>query len=242
MKIHSKHKDYYDPILYQVSSLDHFVRIQDHRKKVTVGELPFDITNLPLCNKLQYLFFCGSVYPFVADNKLKKVTRDYITGYDAQNKPVYQECDDSPSFLWSFDEIYKYFQKYDRFYFNFRERNLLTAFNIPVCNDIQLASGVCYFTFTPDYGYGYNDKLLKADIAGDLILYPSLKDIQFYKVVDPFSAAQQIDYWLGNIFVSDDCPNNQTNTEKIVAHGHDLRISFRSESGKGKKKNEKKRS
>ena len=222
MQIYSKHKDYYDPVLYQISSLDHFVRTQEYREKVTVGSLPEGITKLPLANKLQYLFFCGSVYSFLQIEKAKPIWGD------ALNKET--------SFLWSFDEIYNHFKQSSRFYFDFHERDLQACFNIPAAKDVQLASGVCYFVFKPHYGYGYFNKLIKADIAGDLVLYPSLKDIQFYKVVDAYTAAQQIDYWLGNIFVSDDCPNTQTNAEKIVAHGHDLKVSFRSESGKGKKK------
>lgn len=222
MQIYSKHSDYYDPILYQISSLDRFVRTQDHKKKITVGSLPEGITKLPLSNKLQYLFFCGSVYPFIETEKEKPIWGD------ALNK--------EPSFLWSFDEIYNHFKKFDRFYFNFDERNLLTCFNISVGNDIQLASGVCYFIFKPHYGFNYSNKLVNSDIAGDLVLYPSLKDIQFYRIVNAYIAAQQIDYWLGNIFVSDNCPSTQTNDEKVVAHGHDLKVSFRDSSGKGKKK------
>lgn len=238
MQIHSKHKDYYDGILYQISSLDHFIRHQDHRKKVVNSELPEGITTLPLDNRLQYLFFCGSVYPFIADDKAKKITRDYITRYDANGRPVYEEWDDNPSFLWSFGEVQAHLEKHDQLSFCFRE-TLAESFNITDTNklhDIQLKSGVCYFVFKPDYWYGHRNKLVGSDIAGDLVLYPSLQDIQFYKVVDPYTAAQQIDYWLGNIFVSDNCPNNQTNDEKVVAHGHDLKESFRTESGKGKKK------
>ena len=233
MQIYSKHKDYYDPVLYQISSLDRFVRYEDHRKKITVGALPEGITKLPLSNKLQYLFFCGSIYPFIVDDKPKKALR-----YDLDGKPV-EYFDSTPSFLWSYDDIYEFFKKSDKFYFNFHERDLLTCFSFSTVKHIQLASGVCYFIFKPHYGFGYFNKLINADIAGDLILYPSLKDIQFYKVVDAYTAAQQIDYWLGNIFVSDNCPNNQTNDEKVVAHGHDLKISFRGSSGKGKKKNAK---
>jgi hypothetical protein len=236
MQIHSKIKDYYDPVLYQISSLDHFVRYEDHRKKVVVGSLPEGIAKLPLCNKLQYLFFCGSVYPFLIDDKPKKAIR-----YNYEGGAI-EYMDSAPSFLWSFDAIHAYFKKHDSFYFDFRERDIQTAFDIPPVKDVQLASGVCYFVFKPCYGYGYFNKLVKTDIAGDLVLYPSLKDIQFYKVVDAYTAAQQIDYWLGNIFVSDVCINTQTDEQKIVAHGYDVKVSFRSESGKGKKKNEKKRS
>ncbi len=244
MKIHSKHKDYYDPILYQISSLDHFVRIQDHRKRVVRNELPEGLITLPLDNRLHYLFFCGSVYPFIAENKSKKVTRNYIVRYDANNKPVYEEWESTTSFLWSFNDIRSHLEKHDQLSFCFLE-TLVNSFNIldtKKLHNIQLKSGVCYFVFKPEYWHGHSSRLEGTDVAGDIILYPSLQDIQFYKIIDPFSAAQQIDYWLGNIFVSDDCPNNQTNAEKIVAHGHDLRISFRDSSRKGKKKNEKKRS
>lgn len=244
MQIHSKIKDYYDSILYQTSSLDHFVRTQDHRKKVVNSALPEGLSTLSLDNRLQYLFFCGSVYPFVVDSLSKKVTRDYITRYDANGKPVYEEWDSTPSFLWSFDEVHSYLEKHDQLSFCFREI-LSESFTITDTNklhDIQLKSGVCYFVFKPEYWYGYRNKLVGSDIAGDLVLYPSLQDIQFYKVVDAYTAAQQIDYWLGNIFVSDDCVNTQTDAQKIVAHGHDLKESFRNASGKGKKKNEKKRS
>ena len=232
MQIHSKIKDYYDGILYQISSLDHFVRTQDHRKKVVNSALPEGITTLPLDNRLQYLFFCGSVYPFVMDDEPKKAVR-----YDYEGRAI-QYLDSTPSFLWSFDEVRQHLEKHDQLSFCFQEV-LADSFNIKDTNklrDIQLASGVCYFVFKPEYWYGHSSKLVGSDIAGDLVLYPSLQDIQFYKVIDPYTAAQQIDYWLGNIFVSDDCVNTQTDAQKIVAHGHDIKVSFRSESGKGKKK------
>jgi hypothetical protein len=245
MQIYSKYRDYYDPVLYHISSLDRFVRYENHRKRISVGDLPEGVTKLPLSNKLQYLFFCGSVYPFVMDSLSKKVTRDYITRYDANGKPVYEEWDDNPSFLWSSDTaIAHYAQHRATSFSNLKKEELVQSFKIQreseLLRSIQIASGVCYFVFEPVYWHGHRDKLLMADIAGDLILYPSLQDIQFYKVVDPFSAAQQIDYWLGNIFVSDVCVNTQTDVQKIVAHGHDLKESFRDASGKSKKKHLKK--
>jgi hypothetical protein len=236
MQIHSKIKDYYDSVLHQFSSLDHFIRYEDHRKRITIGELPEGVTKLPLNSTLQYLFFCGSVYPFLVDEKPITQTQ-YCGGTSLVS---------NTSFLWSSETAIAHLEQYRASSFSNRKKEeLVQSFKIQreseLLRSIQLASGVCYFVFKPEYWHGYRDKLLMADIAGDLVLYPSLQDIQFYKIIDPYTAAQQIDYWLGNIFVSDVCVNTQTDAEKIVAHGHDIRVSFRSESGKGKKKNEKKR-
>lgn len=232
LQIYSKHKDYYDGSLINNSSLDKFVRY-------TVENDDFqnsDIKALKLSSRVNYLFCCGEIYPFIKTETMVK-TGWRINYYDYKGKPVYTNIDElKHSFLWSLDEIDLHFRKehyssYSWFYSDINQ--IIANVSQKLLEKIQIDSKVCYFTYEPDYSFKDGRMLNK------MVEYPSLQDIQFFKAVDPFTLAQRIDYWLGNKLVSDDCPNNQTNEEKIVAHGHNLKISFRDASRKGKKKNAK---
>lgn len=238
MQIYSKHKDYYDGQLIQISSLDSFVRQAECKENVAVSALPQDILKLSLDNRLQYLFFCGVLYPFIENTVTKEVER-----YDYKGKSVSSSVTNT-SFLWTYSEIKNYLQEHDQLSFCFEEELEavfhLTVSDFTLLNSIQLVSSVCYFVYKPHHTYRYPNRFDRSAIAGNLLIYPSLQDIQAYKILDPYTVAQQIDYWLGNIFVSDNCPSLQTNNEKIVAYGHDLHVSFRDSSGKGKKKNARK--
>lgn len=60
----------------------------------------------------------------------------------------------------------------------------------------------------------------------------NLKDIEFYKVMDPYTVYQELDMFMSNVMVNDEMPPSpMSDLEKIDSHGFDRKISFRK--GKG---------
>lgn len=60
-----------------------------------------------------------------------------------------------------------------------------------------------------------------------IILNPLLKTFQFQKVLDPYVAYQEIELWVSNLANNEVKPSPQTDKEKILTHGFDLKTSFR---------------
>jgi hypothetical protein len=56
---------------------------------------------------------------------------------------------------------------------------------------------------------------------------PNLKDLQFYKVVEPFTAFQEISMYLGNQLARQQDPENVPDKYRIEQHGFDPKWSFR---------------
>jgi len=60
------------------------------------------------------------------------------------------------------------------------------------------------------------------------IVDPCLKDFHFNKVIDAYTAFQEIDMFLGGVLGdASDPPSPMTDRDKIVSHGMDLKWSFR---------------
>jgi len=215
--IYSDHKDYFDSILIQISSLDKHWQRYTVESKPTKAELPKNLT-LPLYRDLVYIFFCGTLYPLAVSHKV--VNAQTIT-----------------SLLWSYDAYTDYHDGKVSWY----NKDLLRQSFKRVCNkqveEILIGLGVAYFIFIPSYNYNNTHWSNKTeDTQGTLILYPKLQDYQFYQVVDPYTAAQQVDHWLGNILIQDTVIKPTEDKYKIIAKGHDPVISFRTESGAKRRK------
>ena len=61
-----------------------------------------------------------------------------------------------------------------------------------------------------------------------VIINPVLRDYEFEKVVDPYTAAQEIDMFLSNLAVRPDKePDKIDDKTKIISHGFDVKKSFR---------------
>jgi len=58
----------------------------------------------------------------------------------------------------------------------------------------------------------------------------SLKDVQFYKVFDPYQALQEIEMYVTGVLGANNKPMIEISDEhKIVGHGFDPKYSFRKE-------------
>lgn len=59
------------------------------------------------------------------------------------------------------------------------------------------------------------------------VMNPCLKDVQFIRVMDPTIMFQELSMFLGGVLSNNDKPEPVDNKYKIVAHGFDLKESFR---------------
>lgn len=74
----------------------------------------------------------------------------------------------------------------------------------------------------------------------DLIINANLKEIGFQKIVDPFTAFQEISMFLGGVLGQNlDPPATMTDKEKIVSHGLDPVYGFRTPSPGNKARKQK---
>jgi hypothetical protein len=64
------------------------------------------------------------------------------------------------------------------------------------------------------------------ETANELILNPSLRDIQFYKVYDPVTTYQQLSLYFGNKFFNEPVMASISDSDRINQHGFD-KHSFR---------------
>lgn len=64
--------------------------------------------------------------------------------------------------------------------------------------------------------------------TGAVVVNPCLKDMGFQKIVDPYTAFQEISMFISGVLgVIDNKPSNQTDNEKVVSHGFDPKYGFR---------------
>lgn len=80
---------------------------------------------------------------------------------------------------------------------------------------------------TPNNFKGYNSS------GGELIVNPSLKKYEFYRIFDSFQAYQEIEMYVGGVLGNnEDKTLKSTDKEKIISHGFDYKYSFRKDKKK----------
>lgn len=57
--------------------------------------------------------------------------------------------------------------------------------------------------------------------------YPKLADLQFYKVIEPWRAYQELSMFLGNIAAPDRVPVTIADRDRVQQHGFDMKYGFR---------------
>jgi hypothetical protein len=73
--------------------------------------------------------------------------------------------------------------------------------------------------------YGWNDKTT-------ITYNDCLKDVEFYRVFDPYSAYQEIEMFLNNLAIPQKDMPKIPDRENILSHGFDDKLSFRKEKSK----------
>lgn len=206
MRICSSYKDYYDVV--QSEGQDQTVIYERYPKEVILDNFPFQYwlsyrEQPNFCVKSYTIGFCGKVYPVLemnkaeyqnADTKEARNARRYCFNVDDVDEYVranftlreYQDWQKSnwKNNIWSqssrkhqFETFFENYEKYKDGYVKFFEENRCPVF---------VAEKIDIKTKGP---YNY---------PGKIIYNGSLRQLQFYRIFDPFQAFQEINMWLNN--------------------------------------------
>lgn len=210
MILHSDFRDYYDSAIgFGVDEKIHYNRFQKaHQIDLRSS------TDFPRDARIGILGFCGSLYPFVCVERYDKI-RDCDLDDDYDGKVV--------EIFYAFNphELSEYVEKWYDFvqgpYDHHREKGLRKFFldwsrnADEIFLDLKVPTWIAFF--------------LKAAPNG--ILNPSLKEVGFERLKDPFSAFQEISMYLANILVEQKDITEVEDRYRIEQHGFDLKKSFR---------------
>lgn len=231
MRIHSKFQDYYDcGLAYGVDENILFTRetnkqTVDFKNGGNTREANLKKTRTERRDKetgwvsVNFLHFCGKVYPFYWVERTKKVGRDLMTCTDITEEWIEYTWD-----IETADERFGEIDKnswwyknrtadYDKEFESFEDHTLNKKYNSPIVLE--------YFEYP---GYDYNT-------YGEVthVINPCLKDIGFVKVVDPYTAFQEISMYLAMLHHPEDKDLDPvaTDIEKVRQHGMDEKYGFR---------------
>ena len=257
MRIISKFHDYYDGVsAYGYDKADYIYK----RKTQEPPEVPLAFLKLveaysrmprytPYYNGTQaltgnnlfihnYLIgFCGSIYPFyhvrVKESEKMCQSIEEVTSFVVDHvrdinrgKQLLKIIKGDSRYWRDFFEYRKYYdKKVEETFMGFQGDELFRDINAP----IFLIKNIS----TKHYG-----------IMPSLIINPFLKDLYFAKIIDPYTAYQEIDMYLGNNLANQADPIPER-TDDLIAHAHGFNdISFKNlptKKNKRKKKFENKR-
>lgn len=198
MRIYSKFKDYYDPVLkmYQSETLPVYDRTETEVTNALKDIEIVSIFNGCICNTsrvhidsheyhdigyVNVVGFCGKLYPYVPVT----IEKDSWNG----------SCETTTKFI--YDPVYldKYYKNDDKYYFT-RRNTFVDTFNYINKNnkllDIFMDHKTPIFNISKTNHNGYV-----------LNINPQLKSIGFQSVFDPYTAMQEIHMFLNNTLVSE---------------------------------------
>lgn len=203
MRIISKFHDYYDSI--QGYGFDPTVVFIRKRKEIHIHDLS---KNIPIAEMASYpshpsfrpqldgwgeLYFCGKRYRFIRtfeENKINlskrykffysyKIINNYILKYNKK------------------DVVEKYILRNFRRYRKYRNTSQKTLESYFTFNDIFEHNVLLHEKFNTPVFVIHN-----SNYEPNLIINPSLKDYQFQKIFDPYTAFQEIDMFLSGVMKS----------------------------------------
>jgi hypothetical protein len=210
VRLHTDFRDYYDHAVgFGVDEKVHYNRLQV-AKQIDLRTS----TDLPRDERIGILGFCGTLYPFVCVERFDR-TRDcdYDDEYDGKLVETFYAFDlaELSAYL---NEWYGYV---DGSYDHHRDIELKRFFLEWSRNADEI-----FLELKSPIWLAY---LLKDSPNG--IVNPSLKEIGFERLKDPFSAFQEISTYLANILIEQKPIVIIDDKYRIEQHGFDLKESFR---------------
>lgn len=226
MKIISKFKDYYDGgMSLGIDETIHYVRTKsnsDISKEMLEILSPKNWTTLSSnyhngrvyngrdieSYHTRFLFFCGRAYPVV-----------YYT-YESKKR---FNTSTKTNILLGYDECFKFFKQLDNSKSAWRYSNELELFK-KIMSDLTS-------TVILDEHVKYQSPILFYSLInqGEVTLNVKLKDLEFYRVVDTFTAFQEIGMFLGSTLCDVSTPKMPVGDDKVILNskGFDPKYGFR---------------
>lgn len=158
------------------------------------------------------LGICGKLYPLLV-NTIRKKTGVY-------SHETYSE------FIYDINIIEEYYNQYNKSHYSWRKSNWSIYKDYLTSTKVQ---DLFFKHNTPIFILGA--KTLKEI---NFNINPILKDIEFFKVMDPFTIFQEIEMFISQQLCTEITSSNISDKDKIVGHGFDPKWSFRKEPNKNK--------
>lgn len=233
MKIISKVKDYYDSgMAYGIDDTIHYVRhegdsdVSGNILKILDPKgwcrLDYHYPRDRFFNGreienyyLRYLLFCGKVYPIVIYSYIPKngSISDKITntliGYD-ECLDFYEQVEVTKN-KWDSDDLSN----------TFKERIKLFTDKLIIDEHVKYKSPILYYTIKSNWV---------------VTLDKNLKGLRFFRVMDPFTAFQEISMFLGSTLCDVSTPKMPVGGDKVILNskGFDPKYGFRTRPNKNK--------
>lgn len=203
MRIISKYKDYYD-YLQGIYGVD---------EKLIIDRTKFILTDPSPLNGIVKLYICGLEYQcLVVDKKY----------YWGDNLLKFEHTDASPS-RWYLRWINRKYSRKEETYYNIKYKNFIGEDVYASINKLPDAT-----VYNDEFNCPIliqSDKGVFTAVNGmKLGMFPILKDYGFHQIMSAETIWIILSNWLSR---TKDIPNTQTNTNKILAAGFDLKSSFR---------------
>ncbi len=220
MRIYSAFFDYYDSVASSWADDD-----TQYRRVETIVELTSALAVELGCPEVKapswqwtegarmlmaLIGFCGRFYPYVL----------------ATNADGSQQFLQTFPEVTSWDPVARYLERQRRHrWYKHREPELLFLETPPPPNDAPfLALGVPLFhVFWQEEPNEGRRRTYRRWLTTNAFLRP----LEFYRVVDAQTAYQEIERYLANTLTSHDEPSDIADTDKLLQHGFDKRLSFR---------------
>lgn len=239
MRINSEFKDFYD--IAMQAGQDQSLVYQRHVKKELLYNFPFmyigETTKKDLImNQCSHTIgFCGKTYLVVELFQRRTNNKAFCYKIEDVDKFVEKNCKK--------DEIIGYYQKYSNLcpYFQRRE-TFAHYFKPPVVTrrkskhsnyeDEIAIKPKDYFGNSPIFVADYNLRTVKNEAGKEVIVYGDifynspLKQLEFFRIFDPYQAFQEINMWLSNQATPMKPIPEMTDQIKIESKGFD-KFSFR---------------
>lgn len=223
MKIISNFTDYYDSAINGYDTDESLIYRRFYEE---VGETALK------CPIYGAILFCGKVYPIIAQlqrhdcvGKPIVVDRENLASFMTMSSRKYSDY--SASAVWSKDP--RRVAETDRFWTDLQDRaeNLHVTHESPILAVIPVSHPGELYPLDGKGKWPTHDQLWTRR-GHVLVKNPRLTDLGFASLVEPWSARQEIEMYLGSVLCQRTMPPIAlSNEERLEKHGFDRKISFR---------------
>lgn len=219
MKIISKFKDYYDGVAsYGIDKSKIFIRNTELIDHDFSKDFRYKYNS-----KFDIIGFCGKLYPFISYIPFNQdCFNDMLSNRDIKKRVLYNDIikydlieEKKEDYLYNTNYFYKK-KKREK-----KNINKLINFINDYTNNKELLDLFIKYK-TPIFWYGFSSR------NGNILINPPLKKLGFQTMIDPVTAFQQIEMFLGNELATEYQGNVPVGNDEVVGNSKGFdRYSFR---------------